>query len=211
MLKIWGRANSSNVQAVMWGIAEMGLAHERFDVGHRFGGTTSPEFLAMNPNARVPVLQDGSNPPMFESAAILRYLANTYAPEAFWPADPIARATVDQWAEWAKLNVALALIPVFWGVVRTPAAQRNPQTIAQDIADLEKNLAIAEARIAAHPWLVGEDFTLADIAFGTPLFRYYTMDIARKPLPALRRYYERLCSRPAFAKHVMVSYDDLRA
>lgn len=210
MLKIWGRANSSNVQAVMWGVAEMDLPHQRFDVGHRFGGTTTPEFLAMNPNARVPVLQDGDNPPMFESAAILRYLASRYAPPQLWPADPVARAQVDQWAEWAKLNIALMLIPVFWGTVRTPVAQQDATAIARDIAEFEKNLAIAEARLAGHAFLVGDDFTLADIAFGTPLYRYFDMNIPRTPFPAVRRYYDALCARPAYAAHVMVSYEDLR-
>lgn len=210
MLKIWGRATSSNVQAVMWGVAEMGLPHERLDIGHRFGGNTTPEFLAMNPNGRVPVVQDGTDPPLFESAAILRYLANRYAPADLWPSDPAARAQVDQWAEWAKLNVALPVVAVFWGVVRTPADQRNAQTIARDIAEVEKNLSIAEARLTRHAWLAGDNFTLADIAFGTPLFRYYEMDIPRAPLPALRGYYDRLCARPTYAQHVMVSFDDLR-
>lgn len=210
MLKIWGRADSSNVQAVMWGVAEMGLPHERIDAGHRFGGTNTPEFLAMNPNARVPVLQDGQNPPMFESAAILRYLANRYAAAPFWPADPVARAQVDQWAEWAKLNVALNLIPVFWARVRTADALQDPAAIARLVAELETHLAIAEARLARTPFLAGAAFTLADIALGTPLFRYFEMDIPRAPLPALARYYEGLRARPAYARHVMVSYANLR-
>lgn len=211
MLKIWGRATSSNVQAVMWGVAELGLPYERYDIGHTFGGNTTPEFLAMNPNGRVPVLQDGNDPPLFESAAILRYLANRHAPPEVWPADPAARAQVDMWAEWAKLNVAANLVTVFWALVRTPAAQRDPKAIAAGLAELERNLAIAEARLAQTAYLAGPDFTLADIAFGTPLHRYYEIDLPRAPLPALRRYYDGLCARPAYAAHVMVSFDDLRA
>ena len=76
MLTVYGRADSSNVQAVMWCIAELGLPHERYNIGHRFGGTNTPEFIAMNPSGMVPVLVDGEGFALWESSAILRYLAN---------------------------------------------------------------------------------------------------------------------------------------
>uniref|UniRef100_UPI0028B137AD glutathione S-transferase N-terminal domain-containing protein n=1 Tax=Mixta calida TaxID=665913 RepID=UPI0028B137AD len=63
MLKVWGRKTSSNVQAVMWCIGELGLPYQRVDIGHKYGGNQSPEFLAMNPNGLVPVLHDGDGPP----------------------------------------------------------------------------------------------------------------------------------------------------
>src|SRR5215813_4245314 len=105
MLTVWGRKSSSNVQAVMWCIGELGLAYRRHDVGHSYGGNDTPAFLAMNPNGTIPVLRDGDGPPLWESAAILRYLCGRYAPAWFWPPDPSARAEVDMWAEWAKINV----------------------------------------------------------------------------------------------------------
>ncbi len=114
MLTVWGRADSSNVQALMWAIAELELPVTRIDAGHRFGGTDTPAFLAMNPNGTVPVLRDGDDPPLWETGAILRYLANRYAPDSFWPADPQARADIDRWAEWAKIHVAMAFTaPIF--------------------------------------------------------------------------------------------------
>jgi glutathione S-transferase len=212
MLKIWGRRSSSNVQAVMWGVGELGLAYTRIDAGFTYGVIDTPGYLAMNPNGTVPTVIDGEGAPIWESAAILRYLAARYGDEAFWPADPAARATVDMWAEWAKLNVALNFTgPVFWRVVRTPLERRDPAAIAQAVKALERFLAIAEARLAGQKFLAGDAFTLADVQFGHCLFRYYDIGIERARLPHLRRYYEALETRPAFREHVMVSYDELRA
>jgi glutathione S-transferase len=212
MLQVWGRKTSSNVQAVMWCLAELGLTARRYDIGHNFGGTDTPEFIAMNPNQTVPVLQDGANPPLWESGAILRYLASAYAPESFWPTELLARTEVDRWAEWAKINIALGFtVPVFWRVVRTPAARQDPQAIAAAVTSLEKYLAIADQRLATNRFLAGPDLSLADIQFGHLLYRYYDIAIARAPLPNLARYYRDLSRRPAYQDHVMVSYEDLRA
>ena len=109
MLKVWGRRTSSNVQALMWSVGELGLAYERFDVGHRFGGLNTPEFLAMNPNGTIPVLRDDDGEPLWETGSILRYLANRYGRAPYWPNDLAKRTRVDQWAEWSKINVALNL------------------------------------------------------------------------------------------------------
>ena len=133
MLKIWGRKTSSNVQAVMWTVGELGLAHQRYDFGHRFGGLDTPEFLAMNPNGLIPVLKDDDAEPLWESGAIVRYLASRYAKGPFWPEDLAARAQVDKWAEWAKVNVSMSFTgPIFWRVVRTPESERDPEALRRD-------------------------------------------------------------------------------
>ena len=118
MLTVYGRATSSNVQAVMWGIGELGLPHERLDYGHVHGGLDSDEYLAMNPHGLVPTLKDG-DVAIWESCAILRYLAARYGDGgAFWPADPVARAPVDMWAEFGKNEMAQAFTaPIFWSRV----------------------------------------------------------------------------------------------
>lgn len=212
MLTIWGRADSSNVQAVMWCVGELNLPHTRLDVGERFGGNTTPEFRAMNPNGTIPVLQDGTETPIWESGAILRYLAGRYAPEVFWPATPSERVVVDQWAEWAKINIALAFTaPIFWRLVRTRAELRDQPAIDAAVKTLTRALSIAEAQLAKHPYLACDTLTLADIQFGHILFRYFDIAIDRSPMPNLTAYYHRLTQRPAFRQHVMVSYDALRA
>jgi len=211
MLTIWGRRTSSNVQAVMWCVGELGLAYERFDIGHNFGGTDTAEFGRLNPNRLVPVLADDDGPPIWESGAILRYLAAKYGPKKFWPADPSARAQVDKWAEWAKINVAMGFTePVFWRVVRTAEKDRDPNAIRAAVERLEKTLKIAETQLSRHRFLAGDDFTLADIQFGHVLYRYYDIDIERGDLPAVAGYYAMLRDRPPYWKHVKVDYGDLR-
>lgn len=211
MLTVWGRANSSNVQSVMWCIGELGLPYVRHDAGHRYGVNDTPEFLAMNPNGTVPVLRDGDGEPLWESAAILRYLASRNAKAPFWPEEGMARAHVDKWAEWSKVNFTMSFtVPIFWRVVRTAPAEQDPVEIDRAVARLHKILAIAEAQLSRNAFLAGDAFTLADVQFGHLLFRYFDIPITRQALPALRRYYDALTTRPAYREHVMVSYDELR-
>ncbi|SLN57929.1 Glutathione S-transferase GstB [Falsiruegeria litorea R37] len=211
MLTIWGRKTSSNVQALMWCVGEIGLSFTRHDVGHLHGGLDTDAFGALNPNRTVPVLQDGEDAPIWETGAILRYLATRYAKDGFWPQDPARRAQVDKWAEWAKINVAMEFTgPVFWQRVRTAPWGQNPKAIAAAVQTLETKLALADGQLEKHAFLVGTTLTLADIQLGHILFRYYDIDIERAKLPNLRRYYDALSERPAYREHVMVSYDALR-
>lgn len=182
MIEIWGRKTSSNVQALMWCIGELGLPFVRYDIGHRYGGNNAAAFLAMNPNGTVPVIRDDKGDPLWETGAILRYLAGRYGALDFWPAEPLARANVDKWAEWAKINVALNFTaPVFWRVVRTAAGERDA------LDKLQRYLAIADAQIAREGYLAGHAFTLADIQFGHLLYRYYTIAVERPVYPAIAR------------------------
>lgn len=212
MLTVWGRKTSSNVQALMWCIGEMELPYVRHDIGHKYKGTETDFYYSLNPNRTVPVLQDGTAPPLWETGAILRYLANRYGAESFWPSDDIQKANIDKWAEWSKINVATAFnLPVFWRVVRTPQENRDEQAIAEAMVKLENYLSVAEAQFEKHRFLAGDAFSLADIQFGHVLYRYYDIDVVRKSLPRLRAYYENIALRPAFQEHVMVSYEELRA
>ncbi|MGS4883310.1 glutathione S-transferase family protein [Roseibium sp. MB-4] len=211
MLKVWGRKTSSNVQALIWCIGELGVEYDRADIGHRFGGTDTEDFKRLNPNQTIPVLQDAVGPPIWETGAIMRYLADKYGPDSFWPKPPQERARVDMWAEWSKINIAMAFTaPVFWRVVRTPPDAQDWNQIRKAIAALETKLAIAELQLTNHAYLAGPDFTLADIQFGHILYRYFDINIDRADLPRLHRYYHRLTERSAFREHVMVSYEELR-
>lgn len=211
MIKVWGRKTSSNVQVVMWAIGELGLPYERTDLGHRYGGVDTPEFLAMNPNGTIPVLRDGDGEPLWESAAILRYLANRYGRAPYWPDDLAARTHIDKWAEWSKINFALNFSgPIFWQMVRTPPGRRDVSALKQAIAVLDRYLDIAEKQLASAPYLSGDAFTLADVQFGHLLYRYFDLEIERRERARLRAYYEQLVARPAYREHVMVPYDELR-
>ena len=175
------------------------------------GWSIHPEYLQLNPNGTVPTLIDGDNPPLWESCAILRYLAAAYGPESFWPSQPQHRARVDQWAEWSKLNTALAFTsPIFWKVVRTAPSKQNPVEIRNAMLQLATCLRIADRQLQNHQFLTSDHFTLADIVFGHWLFRYFDIDLDRPELPNLHRYHENLATRSAYREHVMVSYEELR-
>lgn len=211
MITVWGRKSSSNVQATFWCLAELGLVFDRIDAGLFYGVVDSDEYVAMNPNRTVPTLVDGDMPPMFETGAILRYLASRYGDHRFWPVDLVARAQMDKWAEWAKINIALKFTaPIFWQLVRTAPSQQNPTIVAKNLATLTAFLEIADARLAHNAFIAGDDFTLADIQMGHCLYRYFDLPLDRADLPHLRAYYDRLTQRPAFAAHVMVDYEELR-
>ncbi|WP_290557256.1 glutathione S-transferase family protein [Aestuariivita sp.] len=210
MLTVYGRATSSNVQAVLWMLEELALGYTRLDYGEVFGGLDSPAFTALTPHGKIPVLTVGEVA-IWETPAILRYLAGAYGDAVFWPRDPLARAEVDMWAEWAKHSVAEAFTgPVFWRSARTRPENRDAGLIRANLATLEGELAKTEPRLAQTDYLCGADLTLADIQFGHVLYRYFDIDIPRAPLPGLRAYYDRLSDRPAYRKTVMVSYESLR-
>lgn len=212
MITVWGRKTSSNVQALMWCIDELGLDYQRYDVGHKYRGTETDFFYSLNPNRTIPVIKDGDNPPLWETGAILRYLSGQYAPDDFWPTDALARAEVDKWAEWSKINIAMAFTaPIFWAVVRTAAQQRDWQLISQAVSALEAKFTLAEHKLKVDRFIAGDKFTLADIQFGHILYRYFEIDIQRSELPYLRDYYQRLLERPAYQQHVAIRYDELRS
>jgi glutathione S-transferase len=212
MITVYGRATSSNVQAVMWGLGELGLSHERLDYGHSFGGLDSPEFRALNPHGLIPVIRDGDLT-VWESCAILRYLAARYGDGgAFWPKDPAARAGVDMWAEWGKTLFCTEFTgPIFWARVRTAAKDRNEAALTAALARFEDRLNALGAQLDAHPFVCGADFTLADIVIGHVLFRWFDIDVPRQKRPRVEAYYRRLAERPAYREHVMIPYDSLRA
>jgi len=209
MLKIWGRTNSLNVQKVMWTVGELAIAHERRDVGGRFGGLDRPDYLRMNPNAKIPTIDD-DGAVVWESNAIVRYLAARYGEDLLWERDPAARAKADQWMDWMQTTLAPDFYELFWASVRTPADRQKPQAIAEAGRRLRAHYAMVERQLADKPYLLGERLSMADIVIGATLYRYYEMPIERPGLAAIRGWYERLLARPAYRTHVMVSFEELR-
>lgn len=211
MITVWGRTTSANLQIVAWALNEIGLPYQRIDAGGRFGGLDTPEYGRMNPNRLVPVLKDGDLV-LWESAAIVRYLGAEYGDEAFWPADPAKRAPIDMWAEWIKTSFGPALLPgVFWQLMRRPE-NRDEAALEASVKRVSALALMLDARLGEGPGphLGGEHIAFADIIVGTPLYRYFTLEFQRPETPHLHAYYDRLTERPAYAEHVMVSYDSLR-
>lgn len=203
MIEVWGRRSSSNVQKVIWALDELGLEFKRHTVGGGFGGTRDPSYLKMNPNALVPVLRDGDIT-MFESNAIVRYLAARYGEGSLRPTAPKALAAAEQWMDWQQLNVVPHISAIFWNLVRVPADQRNDKAIAQANAKLKEVLAIADATLGSSAWFAGDQFSFGDIVLGVLYWRYSRMACERPDMPNIKRWFEALQQRPAYRNWVMV-------
>ncbi|SDR47630.1 glutathione S-transferase [Rhizobiales bacterium GAS113] len=210
MLKVWGRRNSFNVQKVMWLLGELRLPHTHIPAGGDFGLLDTPEFLAMNPHGRVPVIDD-DGVIVWESHAIMRYLAAVYGKGSFWAADAVARSQADRWMDWSQTVLQPDFLNgVFWAYYRTPEAQRDWPAIRAKIAACARHFRLLEAVLAELPHLGGLTLSLADIAAGTALYRYFELDIERPDIPKVEAWYRRLQERPAYREHVMIAFQDLR-
>ena len=207
-LTLWGRRSSCNVQKAVWLLEELDLTYNRIDVGGDFGGLDDPAYRAMNPHGKVPTLKDG-DVVVWESEAILRYIAARYGAPAFWAEDPAERAVVDQWLAWTASALYRDWIDLFWRLVRTPPERRDAALIESLRARTAERYAFLDGQLATRPFLAGERLSLADIAAGVTLFRWYEMPIERPELANLRAWYERLRARPAYRRSVCVPFDDL--
>jgi glutathione S-transferase len=208
MLRIFGRRNSINVQKVMWAVGELGIAHERIDAGGPFGGLDADEYGAMNPNRRIPVIDDDGTV-IWESHAIVRYLAAKYGAGSLWPEEAAARARSDMWMDWVANDLQPAVIGVFWNFYRTPEAERNWKLIRQSVARSAILLQLLDRQLETRDFIAGDTLTIGDIPVATQLFRYFNLEIDRPQLPNVERWYAALQEREAYRTHVMVPFDDL--
>lgn len=199
MLTIWGRLNSHNVKKVAWFADEIGLPYVRHDVGGKFG--MSADYLAKNPNRLIPTIEDG-DVTLWESNAILRYLAARYAP-ALWPIDPAERAQGDKWMDW-QFSFADAQRDAFLQLVRIPPEQRDGQLLTASAAASGAAMRILDRTLAVQPWLSGVSFGVADVPMGVYAHSFFTLDMERPDVPHVRAWYDRLRTRPAYVQSVMI-------
>ena len=201
MLKIWGRASSSNVQKVLWCCAELDLAFERLDIGGPFGGNRDPEYLSLNPNGLVPTVKDGDLI-MWESNTICRYLAATRNGERLYPSDPAARTHVERWMDWQLAVIGPPMGQLLFGLIRSTPESRNPGAIEAARRRALAGWSIVEDELESRQYLGGNELTLAEIVLGTQIYRWFAFPIERPELPRLRAWYERLHERPGFKQHI---------
>ena len=202
-LTIWGRANSVNVQKVLWCLAELDLSYERIDAGMAYGKNREHEYLAMNPNGRVPTLVDGDFV-LWESNSIMRYLVLAYGKGSpIYPAAPKLRAGVDRWLDWSLSTLQPVDRPVFWALVRTPIEKRDMVAIQKD-ADAEAEVwRIADDQLKTRRFIEGDNFTLADIALGAYARRWFGVEGISKPsFTHLERWFAQFATRPGFQKFI---------
>jgi glutathione S-transferase len=202
MLKIWGRKNSINVQKVMWAVGELGLAHERIDIGGSFGKNKEPAYLALNPNGLVPTLEEDDGFILWESNSIVRYLAAKHGAGTLEPADPRARARASQWMDWQLSVAAPAIHATFWGLVRTPPGQRDHAAIDASKAKTTDAMTILDGQLGKTRFVAGDGFSMGDIPVGLIAYRYRQLVAERPALPNLERWFAAIEKRDAFRNHV---------
>lgn len=203
MLRIWGRTNSFNVQKVMWAADELGLALERIDAGGAFGGLDTDTYTALNPNRRIPVVEDGDLA-LWESNAIVRYLAAKYGCGTLWPEDPGIRSLSDRWMDWQITTLQPLLHPIFWGLIRTPEAARDVPAIAAAVEAIKPVWQLLDEHLSARRFVAGPELTMGDIPLGCAFWRYSNLPIDRPSLPNLQHWLGNLEQRPGYRRHVML-------
>ncbi|WP_424812262.1 glutathione S-transferase family protein [Roseococcus sp. YIM B11640] len=207
MLKIWGRTSSSNVMKLLWLCEELGIPFDRVDAGGTFGRTQEAAYLAMNPNAKVPTIEEPDGYSLWESNSICRYLVATRSPgHAMLPDDPRARGKVERWMDWQLGHLNPPMTTLFIGLVRTPEAQRDPAAIAAARGEAEGLWAMVDAELLTNGnrFVCGEALSLADVALGPYLHRWLNLPIPRRPMLALEEWHARLCERPGYMRHIAV-------
>lgn len=202
MLTIHGRTNSSNVQKVLWALRELDVPFERRDAGGAFGVVDTPEYKAMNPNSRVPTMEEDGFV-LWESNAIVRYLAGRHGAGTLCPEDPQVRADADRWMDWQQTTVAPQITPIFWNLVRTPEPDRDPAAIEAGRLGMIPLMQIMDRHLSTSSFMVGDRLTMADIPLGVMTYRWLTLIDDRPAMANLEGWYARICERPAFRTTVL--------
>jgi glutathione S-transferase len=195
-MKIWGRISSINVRKVVFTAQLLQLPFERIDAGAAFGVTKTPEYLTHNPNALVPMLEDGDFF-LWESNVIVRYLCAGKPEAGLYPQDLRARFDAERWMDWQQTTLNGAGREAFVQLVRTPEEKRNAQAVAASVAATEPLLAMLDTQLAQRPFLAGERLTMADIPIACEMHRWWGLPLEHPEHPNLRRWYEGLRQLPA--------------
>jgi glutathione S-transferase len=204
MLKIWGRTNSVNVKKALWAAEELGLKYQRVDAGMQFGVVKTPEYMKLNPNSLVPTMEDDGFV-LWESHAIVRYLAAKHGAGTLWPDDPRVRADADRWMDWTHSFSREFQRPVFWPLVRTPPEKRDLKAIEEACRKCGELLAIPDQNLSKKSYLAGSGFTMGDIPLGCHVQLWMRLPIERPLHAHLEAWFNRLCGRAAFKKIVDIA------
>ena len=196
MLKIWGRISSINVRKVVLTAQLLDLPFDRIDAGGAFGITRTPDYLARNPNALVPTLEDDGFV-LWESNAIVRYLCAKHPQGGLYPQDLRARGHAESWMDWQQTTLNNAGRDAFLQLFRTPEDKRSEQAIAASEAATEPLLALLDAHLGKRAFMAGDALTMADIPIACELHRWWGLPLRHAEHPHLRRWYEGLRQRPA--------------
>ncbi len=208
-MKLYARTTSSNSQKVLWFLGELGLQYEFVATGGDAGGLRTVEYLAMNPNGTVPAILD-EEVAVWESHAILRYIAAAHGPERYWPEDPKARSWIDRWMDWSQSQFDASFMTLFWGYWRTPEVERNSEENRKQVNLCRYYMNTLDQALDGHAYVVGDQLSVADIPIGALMYRYANLDVTEDLPPNVARWYASLTERDSFQTHVMIPFEDLK-
>jgi glutathione S-transferase len=198
MLRILGKASSINVRKVLWTCAELHIPFEREDWGSGFQPTNTPAFLALNPCAMVPVIQDGDFT-LWESNTIIRYLVSRYGGAQLYPTEPMARARVDQWIDWQASELNRSWSYPLMSLVRKSPDYQDSAALAAGCRDWSQNMDILDRQLQkTGAYVSGDEFSLADIPIGLSVNRWFETPLKHPHFPAVSAYYDRLNQREGY-------------
>jgi len=196
MLKIWGRITSINVRKVVLAAQWMKIPFERIDAGLNFGIVKTPEYLAKNPNALVPLMEDGDFQ-LWESNVIVRYLCAKHSFGDLYPEPLTARFDAERWMDWQQTTLCGAGRPAFVQLMRTAPDQRDPAAIAQSVAAMEPLMARIDQHLSRRAFMGGDKFTMGDIPVACEVHRWRGLPIERGARPHIDRWYQGILDHPA--------------
>jgi glutathione S-transferase len=192
-LRIYGVARTRAFR-VLWAAMELGLDYEHIPVEIGAAGARQADFLAINPNGRLPAIDDDGFV-LFESLAITMYLAKKHGLGALYPASLEAEARCWQWALWAVTEVDRGVNIWSLHAVRLPPAERDAEKRAEALQVLAAPFRVLDRSVAEHPYLLGDAFTVADLNVAAVISRAIDMDL--DGVPHLKVWLSRCLGRPA--------------
>jgi glutathione S-transferase len=195
MLRIYGSAKSRTLR-VLWMASELGLAYDQKDYLPRAPETRTPEYLALNPNARVPTIDDDGFV-LSESMAINCYLAKKHR-SPLYPADPQHEALALQWSLWETDRLDRQIVNYQRHTKDLPEAERKPAVAKAAWEEVAPSLDVLETALKKSEWLAGPAFSVGDLNVASALFRALSIDL--KKWPHVEAWLNRCWDRPAAKK-----------
>jgi len=196
MIRLWGRLSSINVRKVVLTLRLLDLPFERTEAGGRFGVVRTPEYLARNPNALVPLLDDDGWE-LWESNVIVRYLAARYGDERLYPRDLRARFDAERWMDWQQTTLNPAGRDAFVQLIRMAPGERDQALIDASVAATEPLWDLLESQLSGRRFIAGDELTIADLPIACEMHRWRGLPLDRRALPRLDAWYERMLALPA--------------
>ena len=195
MLRSYGSPRSRTVR-VLWMAGELGLTYDHKDWLPRAPETQTPDYRALNPNGRVPTIDDDGFI-LTESMAINFYLAKKHK-SPLYPADPKNEALVLQWSLWETDRLDRQLVNYVRHTKEYPEAQRKPEIAAEMWKEITASFDVLEGALTKNEWLAGPSFSVADLNVSAALYRALTLDLGK--WPKLKAWLNRCWERPAAQK-----------